>query len=158
MLQFLLLGEITGFTAFVFIGASAALMASRARLVRRFGGTERLRKVHVAVSLVALLSLSLHVALLFALPVTLPVDLGYGAVALGALLWLTGVGFLERNRDSFFLHGSLALAVASLALVHAASSGTNVPPVAAFAVLAIAGVVALASAGYNAKKLTGGRR
>lgn len=158
MPQFLLLGEVTGFAAFVFVGASAVLMASRARLVRRFGGTEPLRRVHVAVSLLALAFLSLHAALLFALPVTLPVDLGYGAVALGVVLWLTGVGFLERNRESFFLHGSLALAVVSLALAHAAASGTNVPSMAAVAALVTSGTVALVTAGYNAKKLSGQRR
>lgn len=158
MPQFLLLGEVTGFAAFVFVGASAALMALRARLVRRFGGTESLRRVHVASSLLALVFLTSHVALLFALPVTIPVDLGYGAVALGVVLWMTGVGFLERNRDSFFLHGSLALAVVSLVLAHAAASGTNVPPMAAFAALATSGAVALVAAGYDAKKLAARRR
>lgn len=153
MTQLLFLGEVTGFVAFIFVGVSAFLMVSRARLVTRFGGVEPLRKVHVAVSVLALAFLSVHVSLLFALPVTIPLDLGYGAVALGVVLWLTGVGFLERNRDSFFLHGSLAVGVVALVLVHAAASGTNLPSLAASAVLLTAGGVALMSAGYNVKKM-----
>jgi hypothetical protein len=149
----LLLGDITGFVAFALVGASAVLMAFRARLVRRFGGKDTLRNLHVAVSVSALMFLSLHISLLFSLPVTVPLDLGYGAFALGLVLWLTGVGFLERNRDSFFLHGSLAIAVISLILVHAASSGVNIPTLAALPVIFASGAVALVSAGYNMRKL-----
>lgn len=158
MPHLLFLGEVTGLAAFIFVGVSAALMVSRARLVRRFGGTGPLRKVHVAVSILALAFLSIHVSLLFSLPVTIPLDLGYGAVALGVVLWMTGVGFLERKRESFFLHGSLAVAVVALVLVHAASSGTNIPSAAASAVLMITGAVALISAGYNATRMRGSPR
>ncbi len=153
MVQSLLLGDLTGFAALAFVGASATIMALRARLVKLLGGVDSLRNVHVFVSLMAVLFLSAHIILLFTLPVTVALDLGYAAFILGIVLWGTGVGFLERNRDSFFLHGSLAVAVISLVIVHAASAGTNVPATVALPALIASGGAALANAGYNLKKL-----
>ncbi|MDG7008982.1 MAG: hypothetical protein JRN06_12275 [Nitrososphaerota archaeon] len=153
MAQALFLGDITGFAALAFVGLSAFMMALRARLVKSMGGTESLRSAHVIVSVVALVFLALHIGLLFNLPVTIPLDLGYGAFILGILLWVTGVGFLERNRDSFLLHGSVAVAVVALVVVHAAASGVNFPSYVAVPALVAAGSIALVSGAYNMKKL-----
>ncbi len=149
----LMLGEAFGFSALGFTGASAMIMIFRARLVRAVGGPARLRSIHVSVSLMAALSIAGHVYILFLPPTSVPVDLGYAAVALGLVLWMTGVGFLERNRDSFFLHGALAVALVSLVTVHAAASGTNIPLPASLAALGAASVAALANAAFHARKL-----
>lgn len=153
MAQSLLLGDLTGFAALATVGASAAIMAFRAKLVKVLGGADTLRTVHVSVSVLAVVFLSAHIALLFSPPITLALDLGYGAFILGVILWSTGVGFLERNRDSFFLHGSLAVAVVALVVIHAAASGLTIPPEASIPVLVASGSVAFASAAYNISKM-----
>ena len=105
------------------------------------------------VSVLALAFLTMHIGLLFNLPITIPLDLGYGAFVLGIFLWATGVGFLERNKDSYLLHGSVAIALVALILVHAASSGVNFPTYVAVPGLLVAGSIALLSGAYNVKKL-----
>jgi predicted ferric reductase len=158
LVQSLLLGDLTGFTALALAGLSAAIMALRARLVKLLGSAEALKTVHVAVSIFAVVFLAIHIFLLFTPPVTMAVDLGYGAFFLGVLLWGTGVGFLERNRGSFFLHGSLAVALIALVVVHAASAGVNVPPVVALSALLAAGVAAAANAFFHLSRLLSSRR
>lgn len=154
----LVLGEAAGFAALAFTGASAAIMIFRAKIVKAVGGTGHLRSMHVAVSTLAAAFIAIHVLFSFLPPRTLPVDLGYAAVALGLVLWLSGVGFLERNRDSFFLHGAFAVALISLITVHAAASGQNVPlPLDMVALTAAAGA-ALANAAYHARKLVAASR
>ncbi len=153
MLPSIVLGDITGFAALAFVGASAAIMAFRAKLVTALGGVEPLRTIHIVVSVLAAVLLAAHIALLFSPPITVAVDLGYGAFTLGVILWATGVGFLERNKDSFFLHGSLAVAVVSLVVVHAAASGATLPPVVSVPALLASGAVALVSASYNIRKM-----
>lgn len=153
MAQSLLLGDLTGFAALATVGASAAIMAFRAKLVKVLGGADTLRTVHVFVSILAVVFLSAHIAFLFYPPITLPLDLGYGAVILGVILWSTGIGFLERNKDSFFLHGSLAVALVALVLVHAASSGVTIPSVVSVPALVASGLVAFAGASYNIRKM-----
>lgn len=125
----------------------------RARLVRAVGGALRLRWMHVSMSVLGALFIAVHIYVLFLPPDLLPVDLGYAAVALGLALWATGVGFLERNRDSFFLHGALAVSFFTAVILHAASSSTTLPSRLAFASLAAVAVAALANAGYHARKL-----
>ena len=153
MPQSLVLGDLTGCAALASVGASAALMAFRARLVRAFGGVDALRHVHVAVSVSAAVFLAVHISLLFTPPITTAVDLGYAAFILGVVLWGTGIGFLERNKDSFFLHGSLALAVVALVVVHAAASGATLPPVVSVPALLASGALAFVSASYNIRKM-----
>ena len=148
-----ILGDVTGFAALTFVALSAFMMAFRAKLLKPLGGVEPLRKVHVTVSVVAMAFLSLHIALMFNLPDTIPLDLGYAAVILGVFLWATGVGFLERNKDSFLLHGSVAVAVVALVLIHAAASGANFPSYVAVPALMTAGAIALVSGAYNVKKI-----
>jgi hypothetical protein len=63
------------------------------------------------------------------------------------------VGFLERKRDSYMLHGSVAVALVALILVHAASSGINFPNYVAVPALLVAGSIALLSGAHNVKKL-----
>lgn len=147
------LGDVSGFTALAFVALSATMMAFRRSLLKPLGGAESLRKVHVTVSVFAAVFVSLHIALMFQLPIAIPYDLGYAAFALGIVLWATGVGFLERNRDSFLLHGSMAVAVVALVLVHAASAGINFPVYLAVPALVTAGSIALVSGAYNVKKL-----
>ena len=154
MVPSLLLGDLTGFAALALAGLSAAMMALRARLVKLLRSPDRVKTVHVVVSVLALVFLSAHIALMFTPPVTLAIDLGYGAFLLGAFLWGTGMGFLERNRNSFFLHGSLAVALIALVIVHAASAGVNFPPTVAAAALIAAGVAAIANAFYHVSRLT----
>lgn len=153
MVQSLFLGDVTGFSALTFVGISAFMMAFRAKLLKPLGGADSLRNVHVIVSVLALAFLSLHIGILFNLPVTIPLDLGYGAFFLGIFLWATGVGFLERNKDSFLLHGSVAVAVVALILVHAAASGINFPNYVAVPALLAASSVAIVSGAYNVKKM-----
>ncbi len=153
MVQSLLLGDLTGFAALATVGASAAIMAFRAKLVKVLGGANTLRTIHVSVSIMAVVFLSAHIALLFSPPITAALDLGYGAFILGVILWITGVGFLERNKDSFFLHGSLAVALVALVVVHAAASGATLPSLVSIPALVASGSVAFASASYNIKKL-----
>ena len=148
MPQSLMIGDLAGFAALGFTGVSAALMVSRAKVVKAFGA-DKVRGLHVAVSVLAAAFLAAHIALLFSPPVTMALDLGYAGFALGVILWGTGVGFLERNRDSFFFHGSLALAVIALVVVHAASSSTALPPAASVPTLLAAGGVAYAVASYS---------
>ena len=153
MVQSLFLGDVTGFSALTFVGISAFMMAFRAKLLKPLGGADSLRNVHVIVSVLALAFLSLHIGILFNLPVTIPLDLGYGAFVLGIFLWATGVGFLERNKDSFLLHGSVAVSVVALILVHAAASGINFPNYVAVPALLAASSVAIVSGAYNVKKM-----
>ena len=152
------LGDVTGFAALTFVGLSAFMMAFRAKLLRPLGGADSLRNVHVSVSVIALVFLAIHIGLLFSLPVTIPLDLGYGAFILGILLWLTGVGFLERNKDSFLLHGSVAVALVALIVIHAAASGINFPYYVSVPALVAAGSIALVSGAYNARKLRARQR
>lgn len=152
------MGELAGFGALAFTGASALLMIMRARLMGLVGGVSRLRSLHVTVSVAAVIFIAVHVYVLFLPPTTLPVLLGYAAVALGTALWLTGVGFLERNRDSFFLHGGLALALVSLVTVHAAASGTNIPVSFALAALVVAGGSSFVNAAYHWRRIVRARR
>ncbi len=153
MVQSLFLGDVTGFTALAFVSLSALLMAFRARLLKPLGGTESLRNIHVIVSVLAVAFLTVHIGILFNLPITVPLDLGYGAFILGIFLWATGVGFLERNKDSFLLHGSVAVAVVALIVVHAAASGVNFPSYVAIPSLLVAGSIAIISGAYNMKKM-----
>ncbi len=152
MVQALLLGDLSGFAALAFVGASAAIMAFRAKLVKALG-TDTLRTVHVAVSVLAAESLGIHVALFYSYPLTTAMLLGYAAFTLGVVLWATGIGFLERNKDSFFLHGALAVAVVALVVVHAAASGATLPSDVSVPALVASGSVAFASASYNIKKM-----
>jgi hypothetical protein len=153
LISSLLLGDLTGFAALAFTGLSASLMILRARLIRVLGGPNPVRTVHVAISVLAVGFIAAHVSLLFLPPITFAVDLGYASVILGVALWATGVGFLERNRDSFFMHGSLALALVAAVIVHAASSGTNFPVYVALVALVGAASIALTNAGYHLRKM-----
>jgi predicted ferric reductase len=129
-------------------------MVLRARLVKAAGGADRLRTIHVAVSLLAVAFIALHIYMVFLPPITLSVDLGYTAVALGLILWLTGVGFLEKNRDSFTLHGGFAVAVVTIITAHAAASGSNIPQFVSLYSLVVVSIAAFANAWYHAKRLT----
>jgi hypothetical protein len=153
LVQSLFLGDLTGFAAFGLVGLSAFMMVFRAKLVKPLGGTDSLRNIHVIVSVMALVFLAMHIGLLFNFPVTIPLDLGYGAFILGFFLWATGVGFLERSRNSYLLHGSVAVAIVALILVHAASSGVNFPSYVAVPALLAAGSISILSGVYNVKKL-----
>lgn len=136
-----------------FAGASASIMIFRAKLLGLVGGPGRLRSIHVLVSALAVAFIAVHVYFLFLPPATVPVDLGYAAVAMGFGLWMTGVGFLERNRDSFFLHGGLAVALVALVMVHAAASATNISTSVALVTLVAAAGTAFVNAAYHASKL-----
>ena len=153
-----LLGDLAGFMGLGFTGASAISMVLRARLIKVMKGPEKVRKVHVLLSALAVAFIALHVSLLYLPPVTLPADLGYASAVLGVVLWGTGVGFLERNRDSFFLHGWLSIAVVALVMVHAAASGVNFPTDLALSVLAIAGGLGAVNAVYHGKKILAAKR
>ena len=133
-------------------------MVFRARLITVMKGPQKVRKVHVALSALAVVFIALHVSLLYLPPVNLPTDLGYASAALGLALWGTGVGFLERNRDSFFLHGAFSIAVVALVTVHAAASGVNFPTGLALFVLMVAGGLGVVNAAYHGKQILAGKR
>ena len=153
MVQSLFLGDLTGFAALGLVGASAAIMAYRAKFMKVVGGVDPLRDVHVAVSMLAAVFLSAHIILLFSISTSVSLYLGFVAFALGLLLWASGVGFLERNKDSFYLHGPLSVAVIALVVVHAAVSGATIPTLVSAFSLVVTGLVALASASYYIRKM-----
>jgi len=84
------------------------------------------RGLHVTVATLAAVFLVLHIASLYLPPSTNGILLGYAAVAISAVLWLSGTAFLTKVRDSLFFHGVLSGVFIPLALMHAATSSVNI--------------------------------
>jgi hypothetical protein len=149
----LLLGDIFGALALVFIVLTAALMLLRRRILKYTKNLDLLRRVHIYVSTLGGLFLVLHVAYFITYPLTTAVLLGYISATIAGVVWITGTAFLERFKDSLFYHGSLSLAAISMMVIHAASSSTNIPLLIVYVVLGFTTFFVLFKAVGHAKKV-----
>src|SRR5579862_8591830 len=121
------LGDIFGFAAIILTAASAAFMVFRGKIIKKFKNLSMVRTIHVGISAAAGLFLILHVAYYISYPFNLGILLGYIAFGTSIVVWLTGTGFLEKVKDSLLFHSSLSIGFVSLVLIHAASTGVNIP-------------------------------
>lgn len=149
----LTLGDLFGYTALVFIASTAVLMLLRKTLLRYTRNLELLRRVHLYVATLGGAFLALHVAYFVTYPVTSAVVVGYASAAVAVFVWLTGTAFLERLRDSLFFHGSISIVAIGLMVIHAMSSGTNVPAWMAEVMLTATAGVAFWKASHYARNM-----
>jgi len=147
----LTLGDIYGFAALFLIALAAVLMLLRSRLLKLTGITT-VRVTHLLVSALAGLFLTLHISTQFVPPVSTGIVLGYGAVLASVAAWLTGTAFLEKMKDSLFFHGVLSSVLIPLAMMHAATSGTNFPLYWSQLLLAATASVVLANAAFHVRR------
>lgn len=138
----LVLGDIFGLLALLFIGATAVLMLVRKRILKRFKNLDLMRRAHIAIAALGGLFLILHVAYFISYPLNIEILLGYVSASLALIVWLTGTAFLERFRDSLYFHGTLSLSAISLMVIHSAAAGLNVP--FAFAEVVLGGTTMVA--------------
>ncbi len=124
-------------------------MLVRSRLLKITKNLPAVRVAHITISVLAGVFLVAHIAFLFALPTSLPVDLGYVSVAVAVAVWLTGTAFLERLRDSLYFHGVLSSILIGLVMVHAATSTVNIPTFYAEIMFGATVVVMFANAAYQ---------
>ena len=143
------IGDASGFLALILIGVSSIFMLLRPKLLKVTKNIAAIRLTHVAISALAGVFMILHIAYLFALPISVSMDLGYLAVVVSIAVWLTGTAFLERLRDSLFFHGTLSSALVGLVMVHAATSNVNIPFVLAEIILGATLLVMLANATFH---------
>ena len=140
------IGDATGFLALIFVGLSSIFMLVRPMILKVTKNIAGIRLTHITISALAGVFMIIHVAYLFALPVSVSIDLGYVAVVMSLAVWLTGTAFLERLRDSLFFHGALSSALVGLVMVHAATSNINIPFVLSEIILAATLLVMVANA------------
>ena len=143
------LGDASGFLALILIGLASMFMLVRSKLLKVTKNIAAIRITHIATAVLAGIFLLVHIAYLFALPISLSLDLGYVSVAVSVAVWLTGTAFLERLRDSLFFHGALSSALVGMIMVHAATSNVNIPFVFAQILLGATLVIMLANATYH---------
>jgi hypothetical protein len=143
------IGDATGFLALILIGLSSVFMLLRSKLLKVTKNIAAIRVAHIMISVLAGVSMIIHVAYLFALPISVSLDLGYVAVAVSVAVWLTGTAFLERVRDSLFFHGTMSSALVGLVMVHAATSNVNIPFILSEIILAATLVVMVANATFH---------
>jgi hypothetical protein len=148
-----LLGDIFGLLALFFIGFTAIFILLRKQVLKHTRNLNLLRKIHITFSALGGLFLVLHVAYFVSYPITLAVILGYAATAEAVVVWLTGTAFLERYRDSLFYHGSLSFAAISMMVIHAVSSGSNIPLYLGLIILGITSILVSQRAWGHAKKI-----
>jgi len=147
------LGDIFGIIALALIAFTAVFMLLRRSLLRFTKNLELLRKIHMYAGTLGGLFLVLHVAYFVSYPLSDAIVLGYISAVVAGIVWITGSAFLERFKDGLFYHGSLSLVAISLMVIHAASSGSNVPLILAYAVLSVISLVVLAKALGHARKM-----
>lgn len=119
-------GDIFGFAALLLVALAAFLMLVRSKLLKATRNLNLVRTIHVAVSALAGIFLVLHISILYLPPSTTGVLLGYAAVGVSAVLWLTGTAFLTKVKDSLFFHGILSGVFIPLAIMHAAITSPNI--------------------------------
>jgi hypothetical protein len=147
------LGDLFGFAAIILTAVSAIFMFFRGKIVRRIKNLSLIRTIHIVISALAGLFLVLHVAYYITYPVNVGIYVGYVAFGTSLVVWLTGTGFLEKVKDSLLFHGSLSIGFVSLVLIHAASSGVNIPFVVSVPmILATIGIL-VANIGYHTSKM-----
>jgi hypothetical protein len=148
----LLLGDILGFAALSLIGVSTLMAFFRSKLLKMIGSLNLLRMLHMVVSTLAGVLLVLHLAYFIDFPLTSGVVLGYIAMGLAVVVWLTGTAFIERLRDSLRFHSSLSLALIILILSHTASASLDIPIFLSEITLAVVVVLAFANAAHQIRR------
>jgi hypothetical protein len=123
--------DIYGFVAVILMAASAIFIVFRGKIVKHVRNLSLLRALHVAVSTGAGLFLVLHVSSFMTYPLNDGIIIGYVAFVLSVAVWLSGMAFIQRAKDSLHFHLFLSLALISIILIHASAAGPNIPmPVA----------------------------
>ena len=74
------------------------------------------------------------------------------------VVWMTGVAFLEKVRDSLLFHSSFSVVFVSLALMHAASANYNMLPIVSELLLVATLIVIISNVWYQLKKMMGGKK
>lgn len=146
-------GNMFGFLAIALIATSALFMFLRGKILKLTRNLQLIRIVHIAISALAGLFLLLHVIYFISYPINDGIILGYASFAIAIVVWLTGSAFLEKMRGSLFFHSSLSIVVVSLALMHAASTGINLPLIFSVLVLGTTFVVVISNMAYQLKKI-----
>ncbi len=152
------IGDVFGFLALALGGTSAFFMMMRAKLVKLTKRLSGVRAAHVIVSASAGVFLILHIAYFYSWPITTGVLLGYGAFAMSIVVWMTGVAFLEKVRDSLLYHSSFSIVFISLALIHAASANYNMLPIISELLIVATLFVIVSNVWYQLKKMMGGKK
>jgi hypothetical protein len=119
--------DIYGFAAVILMAASAIFIVFRGMMLKHVKNLSLLRALHVAVSTGAGLFLVLHVSNTISYPLNDGVIIGYVAFAMSVAVWLSGMAFIQRARDSLHFHLFLSLALISIILIHASAAGPNIP-------------------------------
>lgn len=146
------LGDLYGFAALFLIALAAALMLLRSRLLKMTKNIALVRAIHLALSTLAGFFLALHISTLFLPPISTGILLGYAAVVVSVVAWLTGTAFLQKVKDSLFFHGVLSGVLIPLSLMHAATASPNIPAYwSTVLLLGTAGVV-VANAALHIKR------
>ena len=152
------IGDVFGFLAVVLGGTSAFFMMMRAKLVKLTKSLSGVRAAHIVISASAGGFLILHIAYFYSWPITTGVLLGYGAFAMSIVVWMTGVAFLEKVRDSLLFHSSFSVVFISLALMHAASANYNMLPIVSELLIVATLIVIISNVWYQLKKMSGGKK
>jgi len=145
-------GDLYGFIALFLVALAAILMLLRSKLLRVTRNITLIRTVHVAVSTSAGFFLSLHISTLFLLPTSTGITLGYAAVVVAVVAWLTGTAFLQKVRDSLFFHGVLSSVLIPLVIMHAATASMNMPAGLFTVLLAGTAGIAFANAALHIRR------
>jgi hypothetical protein len=146
------LGDVYGFAALFLIALTAALMLLRSRLLKLTRNIALIRTTHLAISVLAGFFLILHISTLFLPPISNGVLLGYAAIIVSVIVWMTGTAFLQKVKDSLFFHGVLSSVLIPLSMIHAATASTNIPSSLSELLLLGTTAVVLANAALHVKR------
>jgi len=120
-------GDIFGFAGVALAGVSAIFMVLRGKILKVVRNLAAIRAVHIAISALAGIFIILHVSYYVSFPINIGIVFGYATFATALIVWLTGSAFLETVKDSLLFHSSFSIVLIALALIHAASSASNIP-------------------------------
>ena len=120
-------GDLYGFLALFFMIFAAIMMLFRTKLLKWTKSLGAVRSIHVATSTLAGFFLILHISNQYLPPNSTGVILGYTAVFASVIVWLTGTMFLEKVKDTLFFHGVISGLLIPLSMIHAATTGSNIP-------------------------------
>jgi len=147
------LADLSGFAAVVLAGISSAFMVLRGRILKITKNLSAIRSLHIAISALAGIFIVIHVSFYITWPINFGIALGYATFAMAIVVWLTGTAFLERVRDSLLFHSSFSIVFIGLALIHAASSGVNIPQGLSELILVASVGVLIVNALYQLSKM-----
>ncbi len=123
--------DLYGFAAVILMAASAIFITFRGKILKRVRNLALVRALHVAVSTGAGVFLVLHVSSYLSYPLNDGVLVGYLALVMSVAVWLSGMAFMQKAKDSLHFHLVLSLALISIILIHASATAPNIPmPVA----------------------------